>query len=108
MNLEELENNWREYALIGLENKDLEMLALADVFWGCERSGEGLIFFLKFGAYWNLKCDEDGSCWCRTSFEDSWSRFGRLVPIGEIRKDPEKLKRLKKCAELFWMQVGGY
>ena len=47
MNLEELENNWREYALIGLENKDLEMLALADVFWGCERSGEGLIFFLS-------------------------------------------------------------
>ena len=96
MNLEELENNWREYALIGIKGMDFEMLVLADVFKGCEKSHEGLVFFLMFGIchYWDLKCDEDGSCWRRISPEDSWLKFGKLVPVRELRRND--LKRLRR------------
>ena len=72
MNLEELENNWREYALIGVRG-NFEILALDDVFESCKRSYEGLIFISKNGicCYWNLRCDEDGNCYRRISFSDS-------------------------------------
>ena len=99
MTLEELQKNWKDYALV--QTGGNPTVLLRDAFMLCLGPFEGGLLFDTGGAQgapaYVLRPDENDACWVRTGPGDQdWQLMGKLVRLPDPDGQGDKKKPKKK------------